>query len=129
MDLDSQMQQVMEEKDDVLSTFITPFQMINYTVLQIQECSNKQPHWLPSFYKNKWVFRAIKKARGLTYSPDTTNQELDKRMKQLFSDTGVREAQDCDPRDEGSKRGALDHPAFTPGGDFQTTGTRKRNIP
>lgn len=34
MDLDSQMRQVTEEKDDVLSTFITPFQMINYTVLR-----------------------------------------------------------------------------------------------
>ena len=44
MDLDSQMRQVMEEKDDVLSTFITPFQMINYTVLQIRECNNKQPY-------------------------------------------------------------------------------------
>ena len=34
MDLDSQMRQVTEEKDDVLSTFITPFQMINCTVLR-----------------------------------------------------------------------------------------------
>lgn len=44
MNLGSQMRQVMEEKDDVLSTFLTPFQMINYTVLQIRECCNKQPY-------------------------------------------------------------------------------------
>lgn len=44
-------------------------------------------------------------------------------MKQLFSDTGVQETQDCNPRD---KWGALDHPAFMPGGNFQTMGTGKR---
>ena len=50
-------------------------------------------------------------------------------MKPPFSDTGVQEAQDCDPGDKGNKSGALDHPAFTPGGSFQTMGTGKRNIP